>query len=573
MGNSAMKVSDALADSVEAEGVHAIFGLMGDGNIFFLARLLERGKTRVYDARHEGSAVAMADGYARATGDVGVATVTHGPGVTQLGTSLTVASRHGSPLVVITGDIPAMVKGMGSHRQDTDHRAFALASGAQFHQLRSPSTVAADVRHAFSLARTQRMPVLLNCPTDIQEREFVGEFRYTPRAPKQDRSRLTPDPIDIETAADMMASARHPVLIAGAGAVAADAGSLIEAVGDRIGAAYATTLRAKGYLDGPWSVGICGDFSNAAAEALLAAADLVVLIGASGSLDTAIALPLAARTMEINTDPLVTIGGRTPDHLVHADATSALEAILRRLTEADYSAPGFRGGSYTDLFSVDPVAADLEQAEWDIPVGTVDPRQVVRLLDKLLPEKCTIVIGAGHFFSFPAMFLSGRRTRRFLFTYDFGCIGQAIPTAFGVAVATPEHPTIVFEGDASAMMSIQELDTTARYQPRMLVFIMNDGVLGAEYHKLRSSHIDPKWSQVRPPHFGKVAEAFGNAGGIIAELADVEREVMAFGSGSGPRYVDVRTPPMVMSAPFGRRFPSLARGVARAGGPNLPVAP
>ena len=312
-----MRVADAVADSVRAEGVTSLFGIMGDGNMYFLTRLLEQGETRVYDARHEGSAVAMADGYARATGDVGVATVTSGPGVTQLGTSLTVANRHGSPIVVIAGDVPTSLRGMGSHRQDMDQRAFVQASGALFHQLRGPSTAAADVQHVFWLARTRRQPVVLSCPIDLQNSEFAGETHYIPsRTPIPATPPLTPGAQAVEKAADMLAAARRPVLLAGAG-VTTDARPLIDKIADRVGAALVTTLPAKGYLDGAWSVGLCGSLSTVGGEAVLAAADLVVLIGASGSAETAEAIPTTARTIQINTNPLVMVGNRPPDHLVY----------------------------------------------------------------------------------------------------------------------------------------------------------------------------------------------------------------------------------------------------------------
>ena len=188
----------------------------------------------------------------------------------------------------------------------------------------------------------------------------------------------------------------------------------------------------------------------------------------------------------------------------------------------------------------------------------MDPRAVVRELDQLLPKECTVVIGTGHFWPFPAMFLNGYRSRRFVYTHDFACIGQAVPTAFGVAAGIPDRPVVVFEGDAGVMMHIHEFDTTARYKPQMLVFIMNDGALGAEYHQLRNSNLDPKWSVIRPPDFAKVAEAFGNAAGTVESVEDLAREVIAFQSGSGTRYVDVRISRSVLSPRYRKRYPGLA---------------
>jgi acetolactate synthase I/II/III large subunit len=541
-----MNVGWTMAAAFRAEGVSHVFGLMGDGNMDFMVAMRELG-AQVYDVRHEGAAVNMADGYQRASGQVGVATVTCGPGVTQLGTALTVANRHRTPLVVVAGDTFTTLKGM-TELQDMDQRAFVEASGALFHQLRGPSSVAADVQQAFWLARTRRQPVVLNAPMDIQAAEAVGELRYEPSSSRIIAGPpLHPDPASIEKAADMIAAARRPVLLAGVGAMAAGAREVIESLGERVGAALATTLPAKGYLDGPWSVGVCGTFSTARTEPIMAAADLVVFIGSSGSEETLAGVPPAARRLQLDREPTASLGGRPAEHLVVGDARLGLEAIQALMVEAGFSGPGYRDGAYAEAFALDPLARELEQVDWELPQGQVDPRKVVGQLDRLLPEDCTVVIGAGHFMSFPIMYLSGRRKRRFLYTYDFGCIGQAIPTAFGIAVAEPSRPVVVFEGDGSAMMNIHEFDTIARYQPRLLVLVINDGALGAEYHKLRAKKMDPEWSVIGPADFAGIGAGFGNPAGTIQALGDVEREVEAFMAGSGPRIVDVRSSTTVVS--------------------------
>jgi len=543
-----MRVFEALAEALVAEGVTSLFGLMGDGNMDVLASIRERGALATYDARHEGAALAMADGYARATGDVGVCTVTCGPGVTQLGTSLIVANRHRTPLVVVAGDTPNGEKGMGA-LQDLDQRRFAEASGALFHQLRGPGTVAADVQRAFFLARTQRLPVFLNCPIDVQESEAQGEFRYVGSRTRIGRLvRATPDSVGVEKAADLIANARRPVIVAGAGAIAANARDAIQTLGDRIGAALGTTVQGKGYLDGPWSFGICGTFATVKSEPILQAADLVIFVGSSVTANVTGGGSLfpRAQAIQIDVNPNALVAGRPADHLVIADAREGVEAISRVLENAGYVASGYRDGTFSEILALDPISCEIEQVDWDLPAGEVDPRRVVRELDRVLPDDCHVVIGAGHFWSFPTTYLSGR-SRRFHYTYDFGCIGQAIPTGFGVAVADLQRPVVVFEGDASTLMSVHEFDTTARYRPKMLVVVMNDGALGAEVHKLRSKGHDPKWGIVRTPDFCRVAEAFGNHGATVEDASQVERIVSDFMIGEGTHVVDVRASRMAVS--------------------------
>jgi thiamine pyrophosphate-dependent acetolactate synthase large subunit-like protein len=551
-----VKVHDALAEAFRVEGVKAIFGLMGDGNMDFLGSVLEQGVISVYDARHEGSALAMADGYARASGEVGVCTVTHGPGVTQLGSSLTVAARHGTPLVVLAGDLAAASKGIGA-RQDLDQRRFAEATGALYRDLRARGTVADDVQQAFWLARVRRLPVLLNCPVDLQESELPGGFEYQPSTSRIGRRPLlTPDDDAIEAAADLLAQARRPVIIAGEGAMLAVAREAIEAIGERVGAAFATTIRAKGYLDGPWSVGICGNIGSAKAEAVLSRADLVVFVGTSANTNVTAGGGLFsnARTVQIDTDPTSTVGGHPADCLVVGDARLALEAILHLLTEADYRAPGIRSGADEEAFKADALALELEEADWDLAPGEVDPRRLVGEFDRALPLDCTIVVGVGHFFTTPAVYLNGHRSRRFLFTYDFGCIGQAVPTAFGVAVADPSRPLVVFEGDVSALMHVHEFDTMARYAPRMLVVVLNDGGLGAEFHKLRAKGKNPSWSAIRPPDFGRLAEAFGVSGSTLDGPGQAAPLVERFLYDQGPHVVDARISRSVVARYYRKSF-------------------
>ncbi len=309
----------------------------------------------------------------------------------------------------------------------------------------------------------------------------------------------------------------------------------------------ATTLPAKGYLDGPWSAGVCGTFTTARGEPILLAADLIVFVGSSGNEETLAGLQPGVRKVQIDVDPIASVAGRPADHLVVGDARLSLEAIQALMVEAGFSGTGYRdGGRLAGAFAIDPLTQELADKDWKLEPGHVDPRRVMGRMDSLLPDDCTVVIGAGHFMSFPIMYLSGKR-RRFLYTYDFGCIGQAIPTAFGIAAADPSKPVVVFEGDGSAMMNIHEFDTIARYQPHMMVVVVNDGALGSEYHKLRSKKMDPEWSVIGPADFAAIGRGFGNPSGSIAHLDDVEREVNAFLNSDGPRIVDLRSTPTVIS--------------------------
>src|ERR1700759_1275703 len=172
-----MKVYEAIAQSLIAEGMTDFFGLMGDGNMWLWGALCRNPSVKPYNARHEAMAVSMADGYARTTGKVGVALVTCGPGLTQCGTSLIAAYRGKTPLVLIAGEIEAGAK---NSTQTMDQRLFVEASSARFFTITSLDNMAEEIAEAFYAARIGRGPVVLNLPMGLQEEEFDWDYEYRP---------------------------------------------------------------------------------------------------------------------------------------------------------------------------------------------------------------------------------------------------------------------------------------------------------------------------------------------------------------------------------------------------------
>jgi thiamine pyrophosphate-dependent acetolactate synthase large subunit-like protein len=162
-------------------------------------------------------------------------------------------------------------------------------------------------------------------------------------------------------------------------------------------------------------------------------------------------------------------------------------------------------------------------------------------LGTLLPDDCQIVVGAGHFSAFPLLYLPGRRTHRYLPVFDFGSIGQGLPVAVGAALARPERPVVCFEGDASMLMNVQELETIGRIRPRLLLFVLNDGALGAEYHRLARMGIDPDLAAYERAGFQAVAEAFGVPAYTLRSVEEAREAVAKFLAGDGPMLIDVRT--------------------------------
>ena len=241
-----MKVYERLAHAFKAEGTNATFGMMGDGNMYWIYAL-DRLGVKVHEVRHEGAGLGMADGYARTTHTPGVATATCGPGVTQLATALVTASRAGSPLVAFCGEAPSTDE---EYAQYLDQPRFAAACESGFVQLLSPDLADEAVRKAFYLAKLENRPIMLSCPMDIQQKNFEDDDEpYKPSSEFFTRGAVHPDAKALERAADIVANAKKPVIIVGRGAQWAGAGQAVLKLGDRIGALIMTTLLTKTFLN------------------------------------------------------------------------------------------------------------------------------------------------------------------------------------------------------------------------------------------------------------------------------------------------------------------------------------
>ena len=273
------QVSDILAQAFAAEGVDTLFTLMGDANMYWSASMADNQKVRLIHARHEHCCVAMADAYARATGKIGVGSVTCGPGYTQIMTALAMAARGNAPVVVFAGDAPI---GASWYIQSIDQAPLALATGAHFVPVRTIDRALDCVREAFYVARAERRPVVLSVPLDLQTEEFPYLPDYTPSTDLMPRAQvLRPDPALVDEIVAMVAEAERPIVLGGRGAMWSGAKGVLESMAQEAGALLATTLLGKGLFDGnPFALDIAGTFATDLGRELFAESDLVIAAGA-----------------------------------------------------------------------------------------------------------------------------------------------------------------------------------------------------------------------------------------------------------------------------------------------------
>jgi acetolactate synthase I/II/III large subunit len=504
---------EALASAFRAEGTDMLFALLGDGNMHWAASLTTMGARAIY-ARHEHCACAMATMYANATGRVGVASVTCGPGLTQTMTALATAVQARIPLVVFAGESPYDAS---FYNQHIEQAPLVTATGAHYIAGHSIKRMTDYVRDAFFIARTERRPVVLGVPLDLQQQSLGRPFTYqAASAFIPALSAMLPHPSDIDAALAAIAKARKVVVIAGRGAMRANAALACERLADACGGMLATTLPTRGMFDHhPFGIGIAGGYAREIGKQLMMEADLVIAVGTSLAHFTATGGQLfrEAKIIQIDTQPVgLKHGRRAADLYVRADAKEALGAIIDRLP-AGRPDSGWRSDALAREIA-DPRA---DKAEFPPLPGLVDPREAVAAIDRVVPKDWEIVNSSGHCAFFTAQ-MRGRKPENFNVIREFGAIGNGLSYAIGVAAAKPDKTIVLLDGDGSLMMHAQELETARRHGLRLLICVLNDGAYGSEIHKMHADGISDEGAVFGRGDISAIARGFGLRGALINRL-------------------------------------------------------
>lgn len=511
------KIYQALAEAFVAEGARMQFGLLGDGNMHWATAMEAEYGVDTIHVRHEHCAVGAAMGYHSATGEVGIASVTCGPGFTQTMTALTSAARGNVPLVLFAGEAPVSARW---YLQRIDQAPLATACGAHYIAAHSPQRMHQYVREAFYTARYESRPVVLGVPYDLQKLPVPDLGPYAPSAELLPQYvPLTPDPAQIETLAELLANAECPVFVAGRGVVKAKAAGALEALADSTGAMLSNTLLVRGLYDHhPHSLGICGGYSTEAAREVLAEADLVIAFGASLSYQTLDGGKLfpRARVVQVDLKPLGFHNGlRSADTHIVADAGLAIAALARAIEKTNP-----RASVRSPALSQRLRELSADSAVFEIDDGTLDPRAVFAELEKVLPKDYDMVSGSGHQAYFHAP-MRGYDPTKYHHMREFGAVGNSLSYALGVAAARGNGRVVLCEGDGSLLMHIQELETFARHGIKFLAICTNDGAFGSEIHKLRADGLTDRNAVFGRPDFAAIARGFGLAGATVTDVAQL----------------------------------------------------
>ncbi|MBM7518763.1 thiamine pyrophosphate-binding protein [Nocardioides nitrophenolicus] len=530
-----MQAHERVALALRELGVERIFGLMGEGNLRPLIDFDRLGGV-VVAATTEGAAVSMADGYARVGRRLGVASVTHGPGATNALTALTEAVRARTPLLLLTGDTPPR----DDHLQRFDLRGLAGLAGAGYLRVGAAADAAADVARAVHRAQRECRPVVLDLPVPLQRIDVADgpPVRLVP-PPRPG----VPDEDELDRALGVLAGARRPVVLAGRGAL--DAREEIRDLGRILGAPLGTTLLGKCLFAGePLDLGVVGTLATDVALETVQAADCLLVLGAGLNRYTTVdgALVRGRPVVQVDRDP-ARISTAAEVGLV-GDVRRTVVAMREQLTAAEHRpATAHRA----DLDRLLRAAAERPVAGADGP-DTLDPRPVMRWLDRVLPAERVVVTDTGRFVYAPWRLLSVGSPERFAHTCGFASIGLGLGTALGAAVGSG-RPTVAVLGDGGAVMSLVELATAVRLGLPLLVVVCNDGAYGMEYRHLRLDGEDPAPARRAWPDLAEVARALGARAATVRTRADLElvaAQVAGLGAdGAGPLLLDVRCDPDV----------------------------
>ena len=536
-----MRAVDAVMECLKAEGVDVVFGLPGGANLPTYDAFVNGGLRHIL-VRHEAGGGHAAEGYAKATGKVGVAFATSGPGATNLVTPITDAMMDSVPVVFITGQVRTELLGTDGF-QEADTIGITMPVVKHSVMIVRPQEIPRAIHEAFHVARSGRPgPVLVDIPMDLSRAEIDYEPVTDVRLPGY-QPRVEGNQKQIRQAAKALAAAQRPVIYAGGGVVNAEASAeLIEfATSDRF--PVTCTLMGLGAFPAPhdqW-LGMLGMHGTRAANYAMDEADLICAVGAR--FDDRITGKLSefaprAKFIHIDVDP-AEISKNVPAHIpIVGDAKHVLAKLL-----IEYRAIGADPARLEAWWKrIEGWREKYPLAYEDSADKEIKPQFMVQALYEATGGEAIVTSDVGQHQMWAAQYYDFPKPRRWINSGGLGTMGFGLPAAMGAAVGCPDQLVCCIAGDGSVQMNAQELATCAQEKIPIKVFIMNNGYLGM-VRQWQELFWDGKYSHVETgefPDFVKLAEAYGATGMRFEDkttlVADFKRAIET----PGPVFVDVR---------------------------------
>ena len=501
-----MRGGDAIIKALMDKGVDTIFGYPGGTVIPFYDMLYDSDLNHIL-VRHEQCAAHAAEGYARASGKVGVCLATSGPGATNLVTGIANAYMDSSPIIAITGQVVSNLIGNDAF-QEVDIMGITMPITKHSYQPKDANDIPSIINTSFEIASTGRPgPILIDVPKEVQEQELDEYVLGTIPTPGY-KPTIKGNSKQIAKAVNMLLKAERPIILAGGGTILAGASEELKTLAELIQAPIATTLMGKGVIDeaDDLSIGMLGMHGKQVANQNVNKADCLLAIGVrfsdrtTGKLDEF--MP-DAKIIHIDIDP-AEIGKNVPVDLpIVGDAKIVLNQLIEKINgDSKAESPWLKSIVDFKKSTIPRVTYD------DIPLK---PQQVIKEIANSIDEETIVTTDVGIHQMWAAHFLDISKPRKFISSGGLGTMGFGLPAAIGAKVACPDDAVLAIVGDGGFLMVSQELATIKEHDIPVVIAILNNRKLGMVY-QWQNKMYDKRYSQTdmgNSPDFVKLAESFG----------------------------------------------------------------
>ena len=512
-----MRVADAIVKALEKEGVEVAFGIPGGAIMEVYDALYDSNITHIL-ARHEQGAVHMADGYARASGKVGVAFATSGPGATNTVTGIATAYMDSSPIIVFTGQVPRAMIGNDAF-QEADITGITMPITKHNYLVTDEREVLKIVKEAFHIATTGRPgPVLIDLPKDVTQADI--DFDYPEKIEIRGyKPKVQGHPKQIKRAVELIMKSERPIILAGGGVRISNAHPEVLELAEKIPAFVVTTLMGKGAIpeEHPLSLGFIGMHGTKYGNLAVMDADLIIAVGCRfsdrtvGKFDE---FAPNAKIIHIDIDPAEIGKNVRVDVPIVGDAKHVLREIIKLI---EFKARKEWFDYVNELRRKYPLKYEFKE-------DVIKPQFVIEKIYELFPDAIvTTEVGQNQMWA--AQYFKVKYPRQFITSGGLGTMGFGFPAAIGAKVAFPDKTVIDIAGDGSFLMNIQELATAVDYGINVIVCVLNNAYLGM-VRQWQELFYDKRYSatKLRYPElsFEKIAKGFGAYGMTVEKPSEVE---------------------------------------------------
>lgn len=500
-----MKGGEAIIKALKNNGVDTIFGYPGGQVIPFYDMLYDADLNHIL-VRHEQCAAHAAEGYAKASGKVGVCLATSGPGATNLVTGIANAYMDSSPIIAITGQVPSQLIGNDAF-QEADIVGITMPITKHAYQVKDVDDIPSIINTCFNIASSGRPgPVIIDVPKEIQEgelTEFIDDIIPTPGYKPTIKGNLK----QIKKVAKMIKDAKRPIILAGGGVITANAEYELKTFAKLINAPVCTTLMGKGAINenDELAIGMLGMHGREVANQSVNKCDLLIAIACrfsdrtTGKLEEFIP---NSKVIHIDIDPAEIGKNVAVDIPVVGDAKDILSSLNNELKDNSPDDNWIKGIKKFKQSAIPRTSYD------DVPLK---PQQVIKEISEAINEDTIITTDVGLHQMWAAHFLDISKPRKFISSGGLGTMGFGFPAAIGAKVACPENPVVSIVGDGGFLMVCQELATIKEHDIPVIVPILNNRKLGMVY-QWQNLLYNKRLSQTdlgNSPDFVKLAESFG----------------------------------------------------------------